>query len=93
MSSIDSALVLQNMARIVPTTRSRPVLRIALYPGELLKIPRSSRRLQVLSGVAWISAAARDDVAAQGSCVDLPRSRHPALVSGLSGQPLLVAVW
>ncbi len=93
MSSIDSALVFQNMARMVPTTRSRPVLRIALYPGELLKIPRGSRRLHVLSGVAWISAAGRDNVASQGSFVDLARSRHPALVSGLAGQPLLVAIW
>ncbi len=93
MSSIDNTLLLQDMARIVPTTRSRPVLRIALYPGELLKIPRINRRLHVISGVAWISAAGRDNVAPQGYCVDLPRSRHPALVSGLGSQPLLVAVW
>jgi hypothetical protein len=93
MSSADSALISQNATRGAPATESRPILRIALYPGELLRIPRARRHLHVLSGAAWISAAGQDEVVSQGSCLDLARSRHPALVSGLGDQPLLFEVW
>jgi len=93
MTSTDIALILQNTARRDSVRESRCVLRFALCSGELVRIPRGTRHLHVLSGTAWISVAARDIVAPFGSCAKLVRSRHPALVSGLGGQPLLIEIW
>jgi hypothetical protein len=93
MSSADIAGIFQNAARGVAARESRPVLRIALLPGELIRIPRARGHLHVLSGTAWISECARDVVAGRGSCVALTRTRHPALVSGTGNQPLLVEIW
>lgn len=93
MSSADIAMVFQGSARAVRATESRPVLRIALYPGELVRIPRGRNHLHVLSGTAWISANARDRVAGRGACVGLEAGRDTALVSGLGGEPLMFEVW
>ena len=93
MSSVDISMVFQTAARGIAATESRRVLRIALLPGELLRVPRSRGHLHVLSGTAWISNNARDVVADQGSCVGLTRSRSPALVSGVGGAPLLFEIW
>jgi hypothetical protein len=93
MRSADSVLILQNAARRVPAREFRRVLRFALCSGELLRIPDNGRHLHVLSGTAWISAAGRDLVAPVGSCSKLVRTRYPALVSGLGGQPLLFEIW
>ena len=93
MSSVDIAAIFQNAARGVAAKESRPVVRIALLPGELLRVPRARGHLRVLSGTAWISECARDVVAERGSCVALARSRHPALVSGAGNQPLLLEIW
>ncbi|MGA2612055.1 MAG: hypothetical protein ABSG38_01205 [Spirochaetia bacterium] len=91
--NVDIAFVLRSVAKNVPARPSRRVLRFALYLGELLRVPRDRQHLHVLSGTAWISAAGRDIVAPLGSCVKLVRSRYPALVSGLGGQPLLFEIW
>jgi len=93
MSSADIALVFQNAAKAVLATESRPVLRIALLPGELLRIPQGRRHLHVLSGTAWISECNRDTVADRRSCVRFARSRYPALVSGAGAEPLLFEIW
>jgi len=66
---------------------------LALYPGELLRIPRMRQRLHVLSGTAWVSTDGRDMVASPGGCMDLAGARYPALVSGVGGEPLLFEVW
>ena len=72
---------------------ARPGLRIALYPGELLRVPRRRRRLHVIAGIAWISTDRRDILAPSGTCVDLPLARHPAIVSGVRSESLLFEVW
>lgn len=93
MSSADISMIFQGAARGVAATSTRPVLRIALLPGELLRIPRARKHMHVLSGTAWISECARDTVAERGSCIELSSPRHPALVSGLGAQPLLFEIW
>jgi len=93
MSSADIAMVFRGSARGVRATEARPVLRIALYAGELVRVPGSRSHLHVLSGTAWISANARDRVAGRGECVSLDGSRDVALVSGLGTEPLLFEVW
>ncbi len=93
MSSADIALVFSTAARGVRATESRPVLRLALYPGELLRIPRARKHLHVLAGTAWISRAGRDTIASRGACVQLAGTRDAALVSGIGNKPLLFEVW
>jgi hypothetical protein len=93
MSSADITMIFQNAARGVAAKESRPVLRIALLPGELLRVPRIRRHIHVLSGTAWISECRRDVLAHRGSCIHLTRSRCPALVSGTGSQPLLFEIW
>jgi hypothetical protein len=93
MSSADISVIFQNAAKGVAAKGSRPVLRIALLPGELLRIPRARTHMHVLSGTAWISESGRDVVADRGTCVGLSRSRHPVLVSGVRTQPLLFEIW
>ncbi|MGO9409215.1 MAG: hypothetical protein ACLQCB_00540 [Spirochaetia bacterium] len=93
MSGADISMIFQNAARGVAAKEARPVLRLALLPGELLRIPRARRHVHVLSGTAWISECVRDVVADRGACVGLSRSRHPVLVSSLGAQPLLFEIW
>ena len=93
MSTFDSTLIFQDAARGIKTTEERPVLRFALYPGELLRIPRGTSHVHVLSGTAWISAKSADSVAGRGACIGLPKGRDAALISGLGGEPLLFEVW
>ena len=69
------------------------MFRPTLFPGELLRIPRDSQRLDVLSGTAWITAAGTDVIVPPGSCAKLIRTRNPALVSALGGEPLLLEIW
>ncbi len=66
-----------------------PSLRLALAYGELLRAPRGSRRLRVLSGAAWVSAAGLDHVLQEGECLDLAGARDGAVVSATRGGALL----
>jgi hypothetical protein len=91
MRSADVALILQISVRREPAFRR--MFRPTLFQGELLRIPRDSRRLHVLSGTAWISAAGTDVILPPGSCAKLTRTRSPALVSALGGEPLLLEIW
>jgi hypothetical protein len=94
MSSTDLSFVVQNAARAVSASEQRPVLRIALYAGELARIPNARRHIHVLSGTAWISGNGKDRVAARGSCEGLHGGRRDVqLVSGLGPEPLLFEVW
>ena len=93
MSTVDISMIFQSATRGVVAKESRPVLRIALLPGELLRVPRARTHLHVLSGTAWISDGGRDILADRGSCVALSRSRSSALVSGMRDTPLLVEIW
>ena len=91
--SDEVAYVFQKAPCAPQAVESRRVTRFELPRGELFIVPRSRRYLQVLSGDAWVSTDERDIVAAPGSCVKLPQTRFPTLVSGLGGQSLLLEIW
>ena len=86
MSSVD-------IASVLPARESPRILRIALSSGELHRIVRGVRHVRVLAGAAWITEDGRDMIGTLGSCIQLTTARHPTLVSGLGGQPLLFEVW
>jgi len=93
MSSVDISSVLYDAASAMRASHPRRMLRFALYAGELYRVPRGMRNVQILSGTAWISAHGEDVVARQGSRLRIAPGAGPALVSGLGREPLLFEVW
>jgi hypothetical protein len=69
------------------------VLRLILYQGELLRLPRFSRGVEVLSGVAWVTDTGRDMVLAPGDKASLQSGKFVALVSAVGNNPLVLSVW
>ena len=92
MKSADIALDIQSCLSQAP---EEDCLWISptLFVGELLRIPRESRFLRVLSGTAWISVTGTDVVVPKGDSIKLIRTRNPALVSALGIAPLLLEIW
>lgn len=93
MKSADIALNIQSCLSQAPEEDSRRILRPTLFVGELLRIPRESRFLRVLSGTAWISVTGTDVVVPKGDSIKLIGTRNPALVSALGIAPLLLEIW
>jgi len=93
MSSVDISSVLYDSAGAMEASHPRRMLRFALYSGELYRLPRGMRNVQILSGTAWISVQREDVLAKRGSKVQLALSAIPALISGLGREPLLFEVW
>jgi hypothetical protein len=89
MSSGDLTLTFEHFAHCARAG----VLRLALYRGETLCIPRSRRHLRVLSGAAWLTHCGQDVVLKQGQGAHLRRCRDPAIISGLKDQGLFFEVW
>lgn len=72
-------------------SRTAPaVLRVVLYGGEVCRLPRSCRRVRVLSGQAWITLAGRDVLLTEGEQTTFTASKAPILVSGLGSAPLVL---
>jgi hypothetical protein len=66
-------------------------LRIALLPGELLRVPRERRTLRVLGGRAWVSHHGEDYALRTGETLCLEPDPHGALVSA-EGRPLFLEI-
>jgi hypothetical protein len=80
---------LQDISRNLVVRQSGRGLRLALVRGELLRVPRTARRLRVLSGTAWVSLEREDAVLGRGESLVLPRgSRYEAVVSASGGDAL-----
>ncbi len=81
---------------------SRPglrVVRMALAPGEVLRIGGSLRHVRVLSGVAWISSSAKppragvDLIIERGEEVEVPRHGKRTLVSSMGVEPVFFEIY
>ena len=59
-----------------------------LQPGEAKRIRRTGQTLHIVSGAAWVTINGRDVILQSGEDVKLPWGRHPAVISGLRGQPV-----
>jgi hypothetical protein len=86
MSTAAMTLLSQGLVHSGPTPAA---LRILLLPGEVLALPRSSSRIRVLSGAAWVSKGGRDLLLATGERMDTARGRDRPVVSGLGTEVLL----
>ncbi|HEY9593991.1 MAG TPA: hypothetical protein VHE79_05915 [Spirochaetia bacterium] len=65
-------------------------LRIVLYGGETLRVPRRVAHARVIQGSAWLTTGGKDIVLGPGEGMDLCRSRGGIVMSAVGGDPLLV---
>jgi len=65
-------------------------LRIVLYEGETLRVPRRVVHARVITGSAWLTVEGKDIVLCAGEQMDLCRAHGAAIVSAVGGNPLLV---
>jgi hypothetical protein len=65
-------------------------LRIVLYRGETLRVPRGLSDARVLAGTAWLSADGKDTVLRAGERAELRRTRDAAVVSAVGEEALLI---
>lgn len=73
-------------------SRSAPPLRVTLLYEEVLRLPRSSRRLHVVSGIAWVSAQGKDCLLHRGESFLLPKSGYEAVISATGHETLFFEV-
>jgi hypothetical protein len=68
------------------------VLRIAVHPGEVFRLPEAGQRIRVTSGRAWISAQGRDVVLGPREQLTFTVSAEAALISALHHAPVMLEV-
>jgi hypothetical protein len=71
--------------------KSGTTIRLMIYKGEVLRLPKGSRGLNVKEGTAWMTADGRDHVMGAGDEVRLGRSRWAPVVQAVCG-PLVIEV-
>jgi hypothetical protein len=67
-------------------------LRVALLYGEQLRLPDSSRELQVLSGRAWVSQDGEDYILGSGESLAVAPRKGGAIISALGGEALFFEI-
>jgi hypothetical protein len=67
----------------------RPMVRLLLRHNEVVRLPASSRDIEVIAGTAWVTVNGRDIFLASGERLWLPSRRDSALISAL-GRTLLI---
>jgi hypothetical protein len=93
MSNADVAVMIRGIRGGGAPSASRQILRLALFEGEVIRLPKSYTRMYVLAGTAWITAGGRDIVLGSGDDGELPASRDPVVVSGVGCEGLVFEVW
>ncbi len=69
------------------------MLRLILHGDELFRLPAGSRSVQVVSGVAWLTAAGDDIFLKSGERLWLLADKNSALISALGRVPLILEVF
>lgn len=68
------------------------MLRLALYPNEVYRLPQAGECVRVVSGRAWLSTQGRDVILGPRECVRLAVGDEVALVSSLHQAPVVLEV-
>ncbi len=69
-----------------------PNSEFVLIKNSAYRLPQGVRRVQVVSGCAWISIDGRDLFIGEGESAELPTdSQESAVVSAINRKPLLIA--
>lgn len=75
------------------TNPAKPVLRLVLRSNEVLRLPPTSQRVQVVLGTAWLTRGGQDVFLQKGEQAWLLNGKDFALVSPLNCAPLIVEVF
>jgi hypothetical protein len=67
------------------------VLRLVLYRNEMYRLPHACRKVQVLSGVAWMTVAGEDVFLTQGEKTSFTLGKG-VLISALGNTPLILEI-
>ncbi|MBL8045279.1 MAG: hypothetical protein JNL09_01990 [Anaerolineales bacterium] len=86
MKTLNSTFLSRNI------TASDVLVRLAVYPGEVYRLPEVGQRVRVVNGQAWLSAQGRDIVLGADEQIALNSSTEVALVSPLSEMPVVLEV-
>lgn len=73
-------------------TASDVLVRLAVYPGEVYRLPEAGQRVRIVNGQAWLSAQGRDIVLCPDEQIVLNSSTEAALVSPLTEAPVVLEV-
>ncbi len=93
MISQVGTLAFEDFEKSMRLVAPRRTFRLALAPGEVLRMDRARRHVRVLSGTAWITCSGRDVIVETNQEVELPKRGRCALVSALEGRPVFFEVW
>lgn len=89
MTGQTPALVLKSMGRMTSFRSKSRLLRITLLPGELLRIPKRTAHVRIISGNAWISAGGSDTILRPGERYSRSkRLRRPVIVVAMGSDKL-----
>jgi len=86
MNTLNSAFLSRNI------TPSEVLVRLAVYPGEVYRLPEVGQRVRVVDGCAWLSAQGRDVLLCADEQFALAESTEAALVSPLTRAPVVLEV-
>ncbi|MGA2977421.1 MAG: hypothetical protein ABSF77_19110 [Spirochaetia bacterium] len=89
MSAIDVSLLLNGIERRAASGTTSAPLRFVLCAGEVLRLPRHSLTIRVLSGTAWITHAGRDIVLDNGGVLPMEDAGDCPLISSVGTEALL----
>jgi quercetin dioxygenase-like cupin family protein len=67
------------------------VLRLVLYRKETYRLPQACRKIQVLSGAAWVTVAGEDVILTQGEKTSFMPGKD-VLISALGNAPLILEI-
>ncbi len=67
-------------------------LRLALYGGEIARLPSDSRGVSVREGTAWVTVDGEDKILRPGDTVSFKAGRFPPVVTPLGDAPLILEV-
>lgn len=82
-----------NFVQEQSTRTPRPLLRLALYPGEVYRFEAAGRGVRVRAGQAWVTHAGKDILLSGGEQAWLPSPKQDfALISTTGREPLIVEV-
>ncbi len=76
-----------------PTQTAHPTSRLLLYKGESIRLDPTTRRVQVLTGRAWLTIQEQDIILSDGDELTIPASERNMVVSAVGRVPLALAVW
>jgi hypothetical protein len=69
------------------------MVRLMLRYNEVLRLPASGQKLQIISGVAWVTVNGHDIFLASGERLRLPSRGDAALISALGRQSIILEVF